>query len=162
MRYRLALLAWLFLPMLPAGAQEPMTILEQKEWPARGVCVGLDQCGFCWATDVSQAGVALRVEPPQDVSVSLSDHPGVTSATLEIGAEAFALTPSESTDPSESGRFAAGDGEAGKIIQAMRRELNLTLRLSGDASARPYRYSLEEFPKAYAAILKACPGSAGP
>jgi hypothetical protein len=162
MRYRLALLAWLFLPMLPAGAQEPMTILEQKEWPARGVCVGLDQCGFCWATDVSQAGVALRVEPPKDVSVSLSDHPGVTSATLEIGAESFALTPRESTDPSESGRFAAGDAEGAKIIQALRREPSVTLRLSGDPAPPSYRYSLEEFPKAYAAILKACPGTAVP
>jgi hypothetical protein len=139
-----------------------MTILEQKEWPARGVCVSLDQCGFCWATDVSQAGVALRVEPPKDVSVSLSDHPGVTSATLEIGAESFALTSGESTDPSESGRFAAGDAEGAKIIQALRREPSLTLRLSANPAAPSYRYSLEEFPKAYAAILKACPGTAVP
>jgi hypothetical protein len=157
MRYRLVLLAWLLLPMAPAGAQEPMTILAQKEWSVGGVCVGLDQCGFCAASDLSQPGIALRVQPPKDVSVSLSDHPGVTSAALEIGTESFALTPDENVGPGESGRFAAADAEAGKIIQALRRESSLTLRLSGDPSAQPYRYSLEEFPKAYAAILKACP-----
>jgi hypothetical protein len=162
MRYRLILLAWLLLPMLPAGAQEPMTILEQKEWSVGGVCVGLDQCGFCAATDVSQAGVALRVEPPRDVSVSLSDHPGVSAAVLEIGTGSFALVPSDSAGPGESGRFAAGDAEASKIIQAMRREQSLTIRLAGAPSAAAYRYSLEEFPKAYAAILKACPGAAAP
>jgi hypothetical protein len=158
MRYRLILLAWLLLPMLPAAAQEPMTILEQKEWSVRGVCVGLDQCGFCAATDVSQAGVALRVEPPRDVSVSLSDHPGVSAAVLEIGAESFALTPSESAEPGESG-FDASHADGAKIIQALRHAPGLTLRLSGDPAAPSYRYSLEEFPKAYAAILKACPGS---
>ena len=158
MRYRLILLAWLLLPMLPAAAQEPMTILEQKEWSVGGVCVGLDQCGFCAANDVSQAGIALRVEPPKEVSVALSDHPGVSAVLLEIATASFTLAPSEDVGP-ESGHFAAGDAEAGKIIQALLREPNLTLRLSGDASAQPYRYSLEEFPKAYAAILKACPGS---
>src|SRR5258705_9133617 len=100
MRYRLILLAWLLLPMLPAAAQEPMTILEQKEWSVGGVCVGLDQCGvcvgldqcgFCAANDVSQAGIALRVEPPKDVSVALSDHPGVSAVLLEIGTASFAL-----------------------------------------------------------------------
>ena len=159
MRYRLFLLAWLLLPMLPAAAQEPMTILEQKEWSVRGVCVGLDQCGFCAANDVSQAGIALRVEPPGDVSVALSDHPGVSAVLLEIGTASFALAPSESVGPGESGHFAASEAEAAKIIQVLLRESNLTLRLSGDASAQPYRYSLEEFPKAYAAIRKACPGS---
>ena len=78
---------------------------------------------------------------------------------LEIGTASFALAPSENVVPGESGQFSASEAEAGKIIQALLRESNLTLRLSGDASAQPYRYSLEEFPKAYAAIRKACPGS---
>ena len=158
MRYRLILLAWLLLPMLPAAAQEPMTILAQKEWSVRGVCVGLDQCGFCAASDLSQAGIALRVEPPKEVSVSLSDRPGVSAAVLEIGAESFALSPDENGGPGDSGHFAAPDVDGARIIQALRHAPSLTLRLSGDPSA-PYRYSLEEFPKAYAAILKACPGS---
>jgi hypothetical protein len=158
MRYRLILLAWLLLPMLPAAAQEPMTILEQKEWSVHGVCVGLDQCGFCWASDQSQAGIALRVEPPKAVSVSLSDRPGVSAAVLEIGTESFTLTPDENGGPGESGHFAAPDADVPRIIQALRHAPSLTLRLSGDPAA-PYRYSLEEFPKAYAAILKACPGS---
>ena len=82
-----ALLAWLLLPMLPAAAQEPMTILEQKERPARGLR-GY-QCGFCWAA-IAQAGVALLVEPPKDVSVSLR----ITGGDLGhagVGAESFAL-----------------------------------------------------------------------
>ncbi len=159
MRCRLILLAWLLLPMLPAAAQEPMTILEQKEWSVGGVCVGLDQCGFCAATDVSQAGIAVRVEPPKGVSVALTDHPGVSAVLLEIGPERFALAPSEDLGPGESGHFSASDADGAKIIQALRQAPGLTLSLPGDASAQPYRYSLEEFPKAYAAILKACPGS---
>ena len=162
MRYRLILLAWLLLPMLPAAAQEPMTILAQKEWSVGGVCVGLDQCGFCAATDVSQPGIALRIEPPGDVSAALSDHPGVNAVRLDIGAERFALVPGENLGPGESGHFAASDVDGAKIIQALRHAPSLTLSLSGDPSAQPYRYGLEEFPKAYAAILKACPGEATP
>jgi hypothetical protein len=162
MRYRLLLLAWLLLPMLPAAAQEPMTILAQKEWSVRGVCVGLDQCGFCAATDVSQPGIALRVEPPGEVSAALSDHPGVGAVRLEIGSERFTLAPSEALGPGESGDFAASAADGAKIVQALRQAPSLTLILSGDPSAQTYRYGLEEFPKAYAAILKACPGSAAP
>src|SRR4029077_15685719 len=111
MRYRLILLAWLLLPMLPAAAQEPMTILEQKEWSVHGVCVGLDQCGFCWASDQSQAGIALRVEPPKAVSVSRAARPGVSAAVLESGTESFTLTPDENGGPGESGHFAAPDAD---------------------------------------------------
>jgi len=40
----------------------------------------------------------------------------------------------------------------------MRREASLTLQLVEGSASRSDRYGLDAFPKAYAAMLKACPG----
>ena len=56
---------------------------------------------------------------------------------------------------------AATMADGSRIIQAMRREASLTLQLGQGDASRSDRYSLEAFAKAYAAMLKACPGLGG-
>jgi len=140
---------------MPASAQEPVTLLDQPEWPAMGVCVGIDQCGACVASDVHD-GVSLRVSPPNGVEVQVEGGSSATAVTLEIGPLTFTL-PKDA-----NGDFTAADKDGNKIIQVMREETSLTLRLAGEPSAAPYRYRLEEFPTAYAAIVRSCPGAEGP
>ena len=152
MRLRLAWLGALLLSAVPALAQEPMTILDQPHWRVGAVCVGLNQCGFCYATDAAEDGVTLRVQPPKDISLGLPEGQTISAATLTIGGESFTLT-----DPDGQG-FAASESDGSRIIQAMRREASLTLQLVEGSASRSDRYSLDAFPKAYAAMLKACPG----
>jgi hypothetical protein len=150
---RLVLLAVLLAPLAPARAQEPMTILAQKQWSASGVCVGLHQCGFCWASATVAPGLTLRVEPPKSVSVQPSDpvHPASSALALEIGGESFTLAPHEDD-------FAATEEDAIRIIHAMRHAARLTLRLEGNS----YPANLDEFGAAYDAILESCPGTPAP
>jgi hypothetical protein len=138
----------------PSRAQEPRTILNQKDWWVAGVCVGLDQCGFCTATDGVQ-DVLLRVEPPKEVSVTMPPDRPAAGVVLEIGPRSITL------ERGEGDSFQAVGRQAREIIQAMRHEANLTLRVTADPPMA-YRYELADFPQAYAAILKSCPGSAGP
>ena len=142
----------LLLSAPPAFAQEPMTILDQPHWRVAAVCVGLNQCGFCNATDAAEDDVTLRVQPPKDVSLGLPEGWTVSTAMLTIGSERFILT-----NPDGQG-FAATAADGSRIIQAMRREAFLTLQLGEGDASRSDRYGLEAFPKAYAAMLKACPG----
>src|SRR5262249_32183724 len=89
MRLTPGLLALLLLVPACALAQEPMTILQQKEWSAGGVCIAPDKCGFCWASAAVEPNVTLRVEPPNGVSVNLLDRPAVASGSLEIAGMSF-------------------------------------------------------------------------
>jgi hypothetical protein len=146
--------AWLFLGAASSGAQEPMTILDQKEWWVAGICLGRDQCGFCAASDIVQK-VSLRVEPPKAVSVAIPPDRPAAGVLVEIARQTFTLARGE------DGSFQATGTAGREIIRAMRHGPSLTLRVTTDPPIA-YRYSLADFPKAYAAILKACPGSAGP
>jgi len=150
----LAVIICLLIGSAPTGAQEPVTILNQTHWWVTGGCVGVDQCGFCTATDSIQE-VLLRVEPPKDVSVSMPPNRPTSGVLIEIGPRSFTL------GRGEGGSFQAAGAEAREIIQALRHETSLTLHLTADPPAT-YRYNLANFPKAYAAILRACPGSASP
>jgi len=152
MHRRLAWLVSFFLSTAPALAQEPMTILEQKHWWVGAVCVGVNQCAFCNAADAADDGTTLRVQPPADVSLSLPEGVSASSATLAIGGEQLAFARGDDGD------FAAKASDGARIIRAMRREASLRLQLDG----RSYDYSLESFPKAYAAMLKACASAATP
>ena len=149
---RLAWLVSFFLSTAPALAQEPMTILEQKHWWVGAVCIGVNQCAFCNAADAADDGTTLRVQPPADVSLSLPEGVSASSATLAIGGEQLAFARGDDGD------FAAKASDGARIIRAMRREASLRLQLDG----RSYDYSLESFPKAYAAMLKACASAATP
>ncbi|HKF63421.1 MAG TPA: hypothetical protein VKB42_18775 [Dongiaceae bacterium] len=152
MRRSLAWLVPFLLSTAPVLAQEHMSILEQKHWWVGAVCVGANQCAFCNAADAAQDGTTLRVQPPADVSLSLPEGVSASSATLAIGGERLAFSRGDDGD------FAAKVGDGARIIQAMRRQASLTLQLDG----RSYDYSLESFPKAYAAMLKACASAASP
>jgi len=149
---RLAWLVSFFLSTAPALAQEPMTILEQKHWWVGAVCIGVNQCAFCNAADAAEDGTTLRVQPPANVSLSLPEGASANVATLAIGGERLAFARGDDGD------FAVTAADGARIIQAMRRESLLTLQLDG----RSYDYSLDSFPKAYAAMLKACPSAASP
>jgi len=152
MHRRLAWLVSFFLSTAPALAQEPMTILEQKHWWVGAVCIGVNQCAFCNAADAAEDGTTLRVQPPANVSLSLPEGASANVATLAIGGERLAFARGDDGD------FAVTAADGARIIQAMRRESLLTLQLDG----RSYDYSLDSFPKAYAAMLKACPSAASP
>ena len=151
-RRRLAWLVCFFLSTAPALAQEPMTILEQKHWWVGAVCIGVNQCAFCNAADAAEDGTTLRVQPPANVSLSLPEGVSASSAALDIGGERLDFARGDDGD------FAVTAADGARIIQAMRRESLLTLQLDG----RSYDYSLDSFPKAYAAMLKACPSAASP
>ena len=152
MHRRLAWLVSFFLSTAPALAQEPMTILEQKHWWVGAVCIGVNQCAFCNAADAAEDGTTLRVQPPANVSLSLPEGASANVATLAIGGERLAFARGDDGD------FTAKAGDGARIIQAMRREASLTLQLD----SRSYDYSLESFPIAYAAMLKACASAATP
>ena len=152
MHRRLAWLVSFFLSTAPALAQEPMTILEQKHWWVGAVCIGVNQCAFCNAADAAEDGTTLRVQPPANVSLSLPEGASANVATLAIGGERLAFARGDDGD------FAVTAADGARIIQAMRRESLLTLQLDG----RSYDYSLDSIPKAYAAMLKACPSAASP
>jgi hypothetical protein len=156
MRARFISLCLFLLSAAPALAQEPMTVLDQPHWRVGAVCVGLNQCGFCNATDAAEDGVTLRVEPPKDISLGLPEGWTVSTAMLTIGGERFTLT-----NPDGQG-FAATAADGSRIIRAMRQETSLTLQLGQGDASRSDHYGLEAFPKAYAAMLKACPSAAGP
>ena len=152
MNRRLAWLVPFLLSTAPVLAQEPVSILEQKHWWVVAVCVGVNQCGFCNAADAADDGTTLRVQPPADVSLSLPEGVSASSAALDIGGERLDFARGDDGD------FAATAADGARIIQAMRREASLRLQVDG----RSYDYSLDSFPNAYAAMLKACPGSVGP
>jgi hypothetical protein len=145
-------LAALLLRAAPLVAQEPITFLNQKEWSASGVCVGLYQCAFCSARDGTQAGVSLEVAPPDDVSVTIDGATAATTVAIEIGSARFDLIAG-------ARRFTASRTNGRRIIEAMRRAPSLVLRRDGDPAATSYSYDLAEFPAAYAAIVKACPSA---
>jgi len=152
MHRRLAWLVSFFLSTAPALAQEPMTILEQKHWWVGAVCIGVNQCAFCNAADAAEDGTTLRVQPPADVSLSLPEGVSASAAALAVGNERLAFAKGDDGD------FAATAADGARIIQAMRRDATLTMQVDG----RSYNYSLGSFPKAYAAMLKACPSAASP
>ena len=152
MNRRLAWLVPFLLSTAPVLAQEPMTILEQKHWWVGAVCIGVNQCAFCNAADAAEDGTTLRVQPPAEVSLSLPEGVSASAAALAVGKEHLAFAKGDDGD------FAAKAGDGAQIIQAMRREASLRLQLDG----RSYDYSLESFPKAYAAMLKACASAASP
>jgi hypothetical protein len=152
MRRHLAWLVPFFLSTAPVLAQEHMSILEQKHWWVGAVCVGVDQCAFCNAADAAEDGTTLRVQPPTDVSLTLPEGTSAVAATLAIGGERLALVRGDNGD------FAATAADGARIIQAMHREAAMTLQVD----SRSYDYSLDGFPKAYAAMLKACPSAANP
>ena len=133
-----------------------MSILEQKHWWVGAVCVGVNQCAFCNAADAADDGTTLRVQPPANVSLSLPEGASANVATLAIGGERLAFARGDDGD------FAAKAGDGARIIQAMRREASLTLQLGEGSASRSLRYDLDSFPKAYAAMLKACPSAASP
>jgi hypothetical protein len=152
-RLLLVVIAGLLMRAAPLAAQEPMKLLNQEAWSASGVCVGLEQCGFCSARNGTQAGISLEVAPPDDVSVMVDGATATTTVVLEIGSAQFALAAG-------ARRFVASRAAGRRIIEAMRREPSLVLRLDGNPAANSYSYALAEFPAAYAAIVKACPGVA--
>ena len=152
MNRRLAWLVPFLLSTAPVLAQEPVSILEQKHWWVGAVCVGLNQCAFCNAADAADDGTTLRVQPPADVSLTLPEGVSASAATLAIGGERLAFARGDDGD------FAASAADGARIIQAMRRDATLTMQVDG----RSYNYSLGSFPKAYAAMLKACPSAASP
>ena len=129
-----------------------MSILEQKHWWVGAVCVGVDQCAFCNAADAADDGTTLRVQPPAEVSLTLPEGVSASAAVLAIGGERLAFARGDDGD------FAASAADGARIIQAMRRDATLTMQVDG----RSYNYSLGSFPKAYAAMLKACPSAASP
>lgn len=141
----------LLLPASPARAQEVQTILAQPVWWVAGVCVGVDQCGFCQASAGSAADgdIALHVSSDEEVSVTAENKTGA-GATLVVGTRNFALAGPEDE------RFSAAKADAAGIIDALQHAPEATLHFAGDADDATYRYDLAEFPKAYAAMLKAC------
>jgi len=136
----------------PLAGQEPVTLLHQKEWSAGGICIGRDQCGFCSARNASQTDLSLEVAPPDLVAVTIAGATQSTTAAIEIGAKRFKLRAG-------TRRFVAGRADGRRIIEAMRRVPNLVLHVGDETVSTPYTYSLAEFPKAYNAILKACPAA---
>jgi len=145
-------IACLLLAVVPARAQEVQTILAQQVWWVSGVCVGVDQCGFCSASAGAEADkeVSLHVSSEDEVSVMAAGKTGTDAATLAIGSHSFTLA-----GPVDD-RFSAAKADAGGILQAMQQETGATLHFDGDAATATYRYDLAEFPKAYAAMLRAC------
>ena len=139
--------------LTPPVTPQPVTLLHQREWSADGICIGPDQCGFCSARNAPQADISLEVAPPDAVAVTIAGATQSTTAAIEIGAKRFRLYAG-------TRRFIAGRADGRRIIQAMRRVSTLVLHVGDETAARPYAYSLAEFPKAYAAILKACPAAA--
>jgi hypothetical protein len=134
---------------MPAAAQEVATILSHREWRVAGVCIGVDQCGFCSITNNLHPAAFLDLRPPQEVSVLITNGQGKTPVILEIGQQTFALVWKDNDT------FAAEDADSGRIIEAMQHAAALTLRVGGAASVTSYPYSLADFPPVYAALLKA-------
>ena len=58
-------------------------------------------------------------------------------------------------------RFVSAAGDGGKIVAAMLKAADLTLQLAGGGT-KPYSYDLQEFPKAYAALVQHCRAPAEP
>lgn len=136
-----------------AAAQEVATILHRAEWYVAGVCIGPHQCGFCSASNSLHRAARLRIAPPEDVSVQFSGKPAAHSVILEIGSRTFTL------DRQEDDSFAASKPDAGTIINAMRHARQLTLRVGDGTAPARYRYSLADYPKVHAALLRACPSA---
>jgi hypothetical protein len=163
MKYLLVTLALLALPH-PARAQEVVTILDQKEWPVSGVGFGSDQYGTCAATDATHADAEIWLQVTETPGYqSFNDvrvmHPGPargTAAVLQIGGERFVLGESEGDD------FFSAAGDGGKIVAAMLRAPGLTLQFEGASAPQPYSYHLQEFPKAYAALVQHCHAPSNP
>jgi hypothetical protein len=134
----------------PARAQEVATILSHKEWRVAGVCVGVDQCGFCWITNNLHQAAFLDVRPPREVSAVIPNSQGKTPVSLEVGQQTFTLASKDGDT------FGAEVADSSRVIEAMQHEETLTLRLGSAPPAARYQYSLAEFPRVYAALLKAC------
>ena len=134
----------------PARSQEVATILSNKEWRVAGVCVGVDQCGFCWIANNLYPATSLEIRPPREVSVLIPDGRDKTPVILEIGQQTFSLAPKDDDT------FGATEADGSRIIDAMQQAVSLTLRVGNAASAARYEYGLAEFPRVYAALLKAC------
>ena len=149
-QYFLGMIACAPMQVAPASSQEVARILDHKEWHVGGVCVGVNECGFCSVTNSLHQDVQLRIAPPKDVSVELSGKHTKLPVILEIGSQTFNLNWKDADD------FAADDEESSKIVLALQHEKTLTLRVGGGTSAVSYHYSLAEYPKVYAALAKAC------
>jgi hypothetical protein len=147
-----------------AGAQEVVSILDQKEWSVGGVGIGADEYATCAATDASHADASIWLQvtetPSQgtvnEISVMHPGEPQATAAVLQIGADRFVLA----TTGGDS--FFSGAGEGGKVVAAMLRAATLTLQFEGVSAPKPYSYDLTEFPKAYAALVQHCHAPANP
>jgi hypothetical protein len=146
----MVVLACLALGTLPASAQEVTTILHLEEWRVAGVCVGVDQCGFCWISNSRHQAAFLDVKPPREVSAVIPNSQDKAPVGLEIGQQSFTLTWKDGET------FRAEDTDGSRIIEAMRHTETLTLRVGSRASAARYQYSLAEFPRVYAALSRAC------
>lgn len=149
---------------LPACAQEPETILDQKEWPVGGVGMGGDQYFTCAATDASHADDSLWLQvtelASQNVINEVSvEHPGdlqATAAILQIGGDRFVLAVNSSD------RFSSAASDGSKIVAVMLTSATLTLQLEGVSAPKLYSYDLTEFPKAYATMVQHCGAPAKP
>lgn len=134
----------------PSRAQEVATILRDKEWRAAGVCVGVDQCGFCWITNNLYPAASLDIRPPREISVLIAGGRDETPVILRIGQQSFSLSPKDGDT------FGATEADSIRIIGAMQEAASLTVRVGNPASAARYEFGLAEFPRVYAALLKAC------
>jgi len=79
-----------------------------------------------------------------------------TAAALQIGGERFVLDESEGDD------FFSAAGDGGKIVAAMLGAPSLALQFEGVSTPQSYGYDLQEFPKAYAALVQHCHAPANP
>jgi hypothetical protein len=146
-----------------ARAQEVVSILDQKEWSVAGVGIGADEYGTCAATDASHADASLWLQVTEtpghnvfnEVSVMHPGDPQAAAAALQIGPDRFVLAMTDGD------RIVSAAGDAGKIVAAMLKAANLTLQLA-EGDTKPYSYDLQEFPKAYAALVQHCRAPAEP
>ena len=135
------IVAGLALAAIPASAQEVATILNHKEWRVAGVCVGVDQCGFCWITNNLHPSAFLDIRPPREVSALIPNRQDKTPVSLEIGQQTFTLAWKDGDT------FGAADADGGRIIEAMQHAAALTLRVRA-ASATGYPQPAD-FPTVY-------------
>jgi len=143
---------------LPASAQEPETILDQKEWTVGGVRMGGDQYFTCAATDASHSDDSLWLQVTEIASQNVINevsvmHPGdsqATAAILQIGGDRFVLSVNDGD------RFSAAASDGNRIVAVMLKSATLTLQFEGVSAPKPYGYDLTEFPKAYAAMVQHC------